>query len=218
MRRALATVVLLAALASAPSAYADGDPASDVLLLQDVYSPYQPPVPKPVLDALTKTLKELRKKGFPLKVAIIASNTDLGSVPQYLGQPQPYASFLESEIKFNKAKPLLVGMQAGYGPAEILPHVASSVANLDKPKSNSADALGRGGIADARGRAAIDAVLRLGPAAGHPLPKPKLPASSGGGGGGGTSPAIIFGVPVLLLALGGGLAALRARQTDRAAS
>src|SRR3954463_4876 len=209
MRRALATVVLLAALAAAPSAQADGDPASDVLLLQDVYSPYQPPVPKPVLDALNNTVKQLKKAGLPLKVAILASKTDMGTVPQFLGRPQPYATFLESEIKFNKAKPLIVVMEAGYGTAELPPTVAKAVMDVDKPSSGSADALGR---------SAIDAVLAAATASEHPLPKPKLPAATGGGGGGGPSPAIILGVPVLLLALGGGLAAIRARQTDKAAS
>src|SRR4051794_9170510 len=146
MRRALATVVLLAALAAAPSARADGDPASDVLLLQDAYLPYQPVVPKRVSDALNSTLKQLRKKGYPLKVAVIASKTDLGTVPQFLGRPGPYASFLESEIKFNKAKPLLVVMEAGYGTAAVAPNIAAAVAKLDKPKSGSADDLGRAAI------------------------------------------------------------------------
>jgi LPXTG-motif cell wall-anchored protein len=50
----------------------------------------------------------------------------------------------------------------------------------------------------------------LSAAAGHPVPAPKVPG--GGGGGGGTSPLIVFGVPVALLALGGVLAALRRRQ------
>ncbi len=210
MRRVLATVVLLAALAIPPAAHADGDPASDVLLLQDVYLPYQPVVPKPVSSALMATVKQLHKKGYPLKVAVIASQTDLGTVPQFLGRPGPYASFLESEIKFNKAKPLLVVMEAGYGTAAVAPNLASSLTAVPKPSSGSADALGR---------AAIAAVLKIAAADGHPIAAPKLPkASSGGGGGGGTSPAIIFGVPVLLLAIGGGLAALRARQTDRTAS
>jgi hypothetical protein len=194
------------------AAHADGDPASDVLLLQDVYLPYQPVVPKPVGDALTRTVKQLRAKGFPLKVAIIASTTDLGTVPQFLGRPNPYAAFLESEIKFNKAKQLLVVMQAGYGTAAMPPSVAAAVSGVPKPKSGSPDDLGRAGI---------DAVLKIAAATGHPLPKPRLPAaaSSGGAGGGGTSPAIIFGVPVLLLAIGGALAAIRARQSgDRTAS
>jgi hypothetical protein len=209
MRRTLATLVLLAALAAVPAAHADGDPGSDVLLLQDVYLPYSPAVPKPVEDALKATVKQLRKEGYPLKVAVIATKTDLGTVPQFLGRPGPYASFLESEIKFNKAKPLLVVMEDGYGTAEIAPNVASSLDDLDKPASGSSDALGR---------AAIEGVLRIARATGHPLPKPKLPPSKESAGGGGTSPAIIFGVPVLLLAIGGALAAIRARQTDRTAS
>ena len=212
MRRALAIAGLVAALVMPSAAQADGDPASDVLLLQDVYLPYQPVVPKPVADALTRTVKQLHSSGFPLKVAVIASTTDLGTVPQFLGRPGPYAAFLESEIKFNKAKPLLVVMGAGYGTAAVPPNVAAAVAGVPKPKSGSSDDLGRG---------AIDAVLKVAAATGHPLPKPRLPAasSSGGGGGGGTSPAIIFGVPVLLLAIGGVLAAIRARQSgDRTAS
>jgi hypothetical protein len=209
MRRAPAIAVLLVALALAPAAHADGDPASDVLLLQDVYLPYSPAVPKAVADALNRTVKQLHSKGYPLKVAAIATATDLGSVPQFLGRPQPYASFLESEIKFNKAKPLLVVMQGGYGMAEVAPNIAGALRGLAKPTSASGDALGR---------AAIDGVLRIAAATGHPLPRPALPAAAAGSGGGGTSPAIIFGVPVLLLALGGALAALRARrQTDRAA-
>src|SRR3954469_12117446 len=143
MRRALATVVLLAALAIPPAALADGDPASDVLLLQDAYLPYSPEVPKPVADALNRTLKQLSTKGYTLKVAVIATQQDLGSVPQFFGRPQPYASFLESEIKFNKEKPLLVVMQDGYGTAAIAPNVATSLNGLDNPSSASGDALGR---------------------------------------------------------------------------
>src|SRR4051812_32679260 len=131
MRRALATAVLFVVLAVPSAALADGDPPSDVLLLQDVYLPYQPVVPKPVENALKATVKQLRAKGYPLKVAVIASQTDLGSVPQYLGRPGAYAPFLESEIKFNKAKPLLVVMHDGYGTAEMSPAVAASIAGLD---------------------------------------------------------------------------------------
>ena len=51
----------------------------------------------------------------------IASKTDLGTVPQFLGRPQPYAGFLQSEIAFNKPKPLVVVMQDGYGTAAMKP-------------------------------------------------------------------------------------------------
>src|SRR4051794_29905479 len=201
MRRTLVIALLLALTVPAAPARADGDPASDVLLLQDVFSPYAPKVPKPVLDGLTATLKRSRQAGYPLKVAIIGSKNDLGSVPQFFGRPQPYASFLEREIAFNKPEPLLTVMPAGYGTAVAGPQAASAIEGLKPPSSASGDALGR---------AAIDATVALAKANGHPIPAPKLPKAADSGGGG-TSPAIIFGVPVLLLALGGALAAIRSR-------
>src|SRR3712207_4338474 len=118
MRRALALAATLATLAVPATALADGDPASDVLLVQDVYSPYQPKIPKPVSDALNATLKKARAAGYPLKVAIIATKNDLGSVPQFFARPQPYAQFLEREIAFNQKVPLLIVMPNGFGSAE----------------------------------------------------------------------------------------------------
>jgi hypothetical protein len=203
MRRALVTALLLA-LALPAAARADGDPASDVLLLQDVFTPYSPQVPKPVSDGLSQTLKKARASGYPLKVAIIASKNDLGSVPQFYGRPQPYASFLEREIAFNKPEPLLVVMAAGYGVSQAGPNALATIAKQGKPTSGSSDALGR---------AAIDTTISLAKAHGHTIPPPKLPKAADAGGGGGTSPAIVFGVPVLLLALGGALVAIRSRQT-----
>ena len=198
-------LAVAAALALAPApARADGDPASDVLLLQDVYLPYAPGIPKPLADTITTLLKTTRKAGFPLKVAIIADRKDLGAVPQFFGKPQSYAPFLQSEIAFNSKKPLLVVMPSGYG-AAALPKGAQEggFQGLDLPKSAGGEDLGR---------AAVTAIVKLSGAAGHPVPTPKLPEAGGGGGGGGTSPLIVFGVPVALLALGGVLAALRRRQ------
>jgi hypothetical protein len=195
-------VALALALAPAP-AFADADPASDVLLLQDVYLPYAPGVPKPLGTAITNLLKTTKMAGFQLKVAIIATPQDLGAIPQFFGKPQSYAPFLEREIAFNTKKPLLVVMAAGYGAAGLPAGTETALEGLQPPKSGTGDALGR---------AAVAAILRLAKAAGHPVPAPKLPAA-GGGGGGGTSPLIVFGVPVALLAIGGLLGALRRRQT-----
>jgi hypothetical protein len=203
--RLLPVLAVIAALAIAPSAAeADGDPASDVLLLQDIYLPYAPGVPPQLGRAITTLLKTTRKAGFPLKVAIIADPKDLGAVPQLFGKPQQYAGFLQSEISFNSKRPLLVVMPAGYGAASLPKGSETGLQGLDPPKSAAGGDLGR---------AAVTAIVKLSAAAGHPVPAPKLPAGSGGGGGGGgTSPLIIFGVPVALLALGGVLAALRRRQ------
>jgi hypothetical protein len=201
--RLLPVLAVVAALAIAPpAAQADGDPASDVLLLQDVYLPYAPGVPGPLARTITSLLKTTRKAGFPLKVAIVADAKDLGAVPQFFGKPQQYAPFLQSEIAFNSKRPLLVVMPAGYGAAALPKGSETGLQGLDPPKSANGDDLGRSAIA---------AIVKLSASAGHPVPAPKVP-SGGGGGGGSTSPLIVFGVPVALLALGGVLAALRRRQ------
>jgi hypothetical protein len=201
--RLLPVLAVAAALALTPAAAsADGDPASDVLLLQDVYLPYAPGVPGPLAKTITTLLKTTRKAGFPLKVAIIADSKDLGAVPQFFGKPQSYAPFLQSEIAFNSKKPLLVVMPTGYGAAALPRGSETGLQGLDPPKSAGGEDLGR---------SALTAIVKLSAAAGHPVPTPKVP-TAGGGGGGGTSPLIVFGVPVALLALGGVLAALRRRQ------
>ena len=83
----------------------------------------------------------------------------------------------------------------------------SGLEGLDPPKSAAGEDLGR---------AAVTAIVKLSAAAGHPVPMPKLPKASDEGSGSGTSPLIVIGVPVILLALGGGLAALRRRQDAQA--
>jgi hypothetical protein len=203
VRRLLPVMLVVLALSPAP-ALADGDPASDVLLLQDVYLPYPPGIPKPLATTITNLVKTTRKAGFPLKVAIVAQAQDMGAVPQYFGKPQSYAPFLESEIAFNTKKPLLVVMPAGFGAAGLPSGSETGLQGVVPPKSADGTELAR---------ASVKAIVSLAKAAGHPVAEPKLAAAAaGGGGGGGTSPALVFGVPVALLALGGLLVALRRRQ------
>src|SRR4051812_3721998 len=191
------------------SASADGDPASDVLVLQDVYLPYAPGVPPDLGRTITDLVKDTRKAGFPLRVAIIAQKSDLGAVPQFFGRPQSYAPFLESEIAFNTKKPLLIVMPSGYGVAAMPAGAENGLQGLAPPKSAQGEDLGR---------AAVGAIVKLSKAAGHPVPAPKLPApSASDGGGNNASPLIVFGVPVALLALGGLLFGLRRRQDAEAA-
>jgi hypothetical protein len=209
IRRLLPVLAVIATLVLLPAtARADGDPASDVLLLQDVYLPYAPGVPPALGKTITDLLKTTRKAGFPLKVAIIAGPKDLGAVPQFFARPQSYAPFLESEIAFNAKKPLLVVMPTGYGGAGLAKRTQVGLTGLAPPKSAAGGDLGR---------AALAAIVKLSKADGHPVPAPTLPKASSGGGGGSTSPLIVFGVPVALLAIGGALAALRRRQDADAA-
>ena len=138
---ALAVLIPLAFLALGPyRALADGDPASDVLLGQDVFYPYQPKV-SPTLEAgLEKTLHAAaRAAGLHLKVAIIGTAEELGLVPNLFGHPQAYARFLDREISFNQPQQLLVVMPAGFGamPARL----AGALARVPVYKQQRSDGL-----------------------------------------------------------------------------
>lgn len=115
IRRLLPFALALAALAAVvPVARADGDPASDVLYFQDVFLPYA----KPSADAaakLTGTVAAANKAGFRIKVAVIQSQQDLGSVPSLFGRPDIYARFLGAELRTFYTQRLLVVMPSGFG-------------------------------------------------------------------------------------------------------
>src|SRR3954466_586141 len=114
--RALTAVAALAlALALPAGAQANGDPASDELLVAGVYLPFQPKPSATAATAIKVLLRRTKEAGYPLHVAIIASPGDLGDVPEYFGQPQRYADFLFPEISFQVKGPLLVVMPSGYG-------------------------------------------------------------------------------------------------------
>ena len=111
-----AVVLALAVLAgiAAAAARADGDPASDVLYFQDVFLPYSKPSAD-VAKQLTSTVGSANKAGFRIKVAVIASEQDLGSVPSLFNRQDVYARFLGAELKTFYAQRLLVVMPAGFG-------------------------------------------------------------------------------------------------------
>jgi hypothetical protein len=111
---AIAISALLLAMA-APRAYADGDPASDVLASQRLFLPTDADVPITEQLQLLALLNESAHKGSPLRVAIIGSANDLGSVPQLWRQPETYAHFLGEELALIYRGTLLVVMPNGYG-------------------------------------------------------------------------------------------------------
>ena len=192
--------LLLAALALAvpTTALGDADPASDVLLLQHTFVPGSPLPSGELSEQLRGVTARARKAGFALKVAVIGSASDLGAIPGMFGHPQRYAGFLGTELTAGKLTvPLLVVMPAGFGSFEL--RAAGALRGLRAPPADS----------DGLVRAAIGAVVKLSTAAGHPV---KPPAARGGGGGGPT--ALVFVVPVILLALAGLAVSRRARRAD----
>jgi hypothetical protein len=115
-RRALAAVaaVLVALGPAAETGRADGDPASDVLLEQNVYFPYRAPSPA-ARAALERIADAVYARGDRVKVALIYTAEDLGAIPSLFGQPGEYAHFLGVELGLWYVGPLLVVMPAGFG-------------------------------------------------------------------------------------------------------
>ena len=197
--RALLLVVALA-LSLPGRALADADPASDVLLLQSTFVPGSPLPSGELSEQLRGVAARARKAGFALKVAVVGSPSDLGAIPAMFGHPQRYAGFLGTELTAGKLTvPLLVVMPAGFGTFELSDRAAAALRTLPTPRADS----------DGLVRAAIDAVVKLSAAEGRPV---KPPASRSGGGGGPT--ALVFVVPVILLALAGLAVSRRARRAD----
>jgi hypothetical protein len=199
--RRLALVAALALLGMPASAAADGDPASDVLLTTDAFYPYRP-VSTKLVHALDATIARAHAAGFPIKVALIGERSDLGSVPGLLGHPQQYAKFLLTEISFNSKPRLLVVMPQGLGLAGAGP--VSAISSVDVESTGGSDGLAR---------TAVRAVQALAQHAGHPFKPVAVPSS--GRARGTASALVVFGGPVLLVALVAGVAVFVRRRRDQ---
>ncbi len=119
MRLVLAAVAC--ALAFAASARADGDPASDVLIKARVFEPYYVKLPAKSTAALARTIATARAAGYPVRVALIEHDYDLGSAGLLYRRPQIYAKFLAQELANFNRDWLLVVMPNGYGIYHCLP-------------------------------------------------------------------------------------------------
>ncbi len=200
----LAGALALLAL-SGTVALADGDPASDVLLGENVFYPYSPPVTASLQKSLNAEAAAAHKAGLALKIALIASPVDLGVIPDLFGKPQKYADFLDQEISFQGKQKLLVVMPSGYGAQGLSAAAQRALAVLPKPAGKQSNDLAR---------AATVAVAAVAKAEGHPLK---------GVGGAGSSNGSSSTVIVVILALGAAAIAaalvavtLRRRRTEAA--
>ncbi len=157
MRRLLALACALLALLVPAAALADGDPASDVLLGENVFYPYSPPVTPAIQKSLNALTQNAKASGFPVKVALIQSPVDLGVIPDLFGKPQKYADFLDQEISFQGKQPLLVVMATGYGVQGLPAKAAAAVPALPKPTGKTSNDLAQ---------AALSVIPKLAAAAG----------------------------------------------------
>ncbi len=168
----LAVVALVAVLALLPAATAraDGDPASDFLLTQKVFVPYDARISATRSEQLSGLASDAARDGYPIRVALIASPTDLGSVTALWAKPRQYAKFLAAEISFAYRGRLLIVMPAGLGTYQLgHPSVAQRRALADMKVEPGADGLAA---------TAITAVQRLAAARGIALHTRQVAAPS----------------------------------------
>ena len=116
-RRAAALVLLVFAGARyAPAGvHADGDPASDVLIKERAFFPYQIKLPAKSTEALNETIAKAKEQGYSVRVALIAHDFDLGSATPLYRQPKNYAKFLAQELAMFNSDWVLTVMPNGYG-------------------------------------------------------------------------------------------------------
>jgi hypothetical protein len=164
-------VVVLLALAvvaaAAPRARADGDPASDVLAVQKLFLPTDANIPVRQQLQLSALVNESARKGYPLRVAIVGSQSDLGSVTALWRRPETYARFLGRELALVYHGTVLVVMPNGYGADVTAPgtRTASGKTELPLPGQHL-------------GSAAIVAVERFAASAGASVTAPDVRAQS----------------------------------------
>jgi hypothetical protein len=170
VRAGVALIVVAAALLLPALAKADGDPASDYLIGQQTFYAIDE-IPAGKAQDLNTIVKNANTAGFQIRVALIGTLPDLGSVTSLWRKPQQYAQFLGQELFYAYKGRLLIVMPNGLGfsihgrPA---PSEKSAIAGIAAPGTDGAR------IAEA----ATNAVHLLAQAAGKNVPLPK--SSSGG--------------------------------------
>lgn len=115
MKVALAVAVAVAACALAGTARADGDPASDYLLASNVFLPFDAKFPAKQQAELVGLVDAANKAGFKIRVALIWSSYDMGSVTVLWQKPKTYARFLGEELSFLYKQRVLIVMPNGFG-------------------------------------------------------------------------------------------------------
>jgi len=225
-RQATRAIVCLLACALAAglatsSARADGDPASDYLVSQPVFLGYDAKVPPAAQRKLLAAVTSATKNGYPIKVALIWSSYDLGSVPELFRKPKTYARFLDAEDskcwwggscgsgRFKTTTRLVVVMPNGLGFARWKHNPASGYRTLAGIKVVGTPA----GLAGA----ATAAVVKLAGAAGVKVSTRGGPATPTRVRGGGTNRVEIIVAVLVALLLGVAARLLIRRRAARSA-
>jgi hypothetical protein len=201
LKFALTLLFLLVLAGSVPArVLADVDPASDVLLLDNVFVPYQPKVCSKLQDQLKELAADAKRADYPVKIALILTSSDLGGAPQLFDDPDGYATFLYGEIGAQIDGVVVIAMPGGFGMAPDQPE-ASVLTDRSIPDAVDSDGLAR---------ATLQVVPKLAAAAGKTLKEPKI--ASGCSSKSGSSTVLVFAAPIALLLIAGSLIALGRRR------
>jgi hypothetical protein len=113
----LVVTALATALAggAAGIARAHGDPASEVLLSDNVFLSYESPYGSSEGRALEALTAEAKRQGFPVKVAVITQRSDLGPDDHLYGRAEPYALHLAMDLTSSYVGTLVVAMNGRPG-------------------------------------------------------------------------------------------------------
>jgi hypothetical protein len=189
--RSVAAALLCVLALGAGVARADGDPASDYLLARQVFAPYDVHAPSRLKAQLAGVVREANRSGYRIRVAVIASSYDLGSVTSLWRRPRAYARFLGIELSFVYKGRLLVAMPNGFGYRDGKRSPAAGYRTLARLR------VGSGGTGLTR--SAIAAVERLAAAGGVTVRPPAVEvARRPSSGGGGDRLHVAIGVAVLV--------------------
>jgi hypothetical protein len=190
-RAACGAAIAAASLCLPAAAHANGDPASHILPAQRVFVPINAPVDSGALGNLDALIKEADKAGFPIRVALIAEPSDLGTAFSLYNKPQRYAELLGFELSFLYHGRLLIVMPEGFGYVHDGKPDPAAGGLLDALPTPGRDATQEAEVA-------ARAVQRLATAAGHRLVVPA--------GGSATRDRITIAAAVVLgVAFAGGL-------------
>ena len=117
VRLAVITAILASvALIAAPGGIADGDPASDVLVESRLFNPIDSASRWRRRRGSRRCLNASARAGFPIRVALIAARTDLGTVTPLWRDPGNYAALSRHRALAQLyGGQVLVVMPSGFG-------------------------------------------------------------------------------------------------------
>jgi hypothetical protein len=187
LARRAAVIAIFALLTLPATARANGDPASDYLLVQSIFLPFNAKVDATAQRKLADTIRSAGTAKFRIKVAVIGSRYDLGTAFSLFNKAQRYAEFLGLELSFQYRDRLLVVMPSGYGftiDGRSDPAGVRVVKKLPPPGADATKEV----------EGATTAIRKLAAASGVVLP------ASGGGGSSATRDRIIIAAAAVAFA------------------